>query len=70
MRHQLERSLNTAGLHHRRKKKRTRASHSHLSPFIVHDAQSDEIFHVRRGLTATTILCPCFFCYMNMSRVH
>ena len=43
------------------KKKRKRASHSHLSPFIVHDAQSDEIFHVRRGPTATTILCPCLF---------
>ena len=43
------------------KKKRKRASHSHLCPFIVHDAQSDEIFHVRRGLTATTIMCPCLF---------
>ena len=41
MRPLLERSLSTAGLHHRRKK--NSESHSHLFPSIVHDAQSDEM---------------------------
>ena len=44
MRPLLERTLSTAGLRHRQKKKKNYSdSHSHLSSSIVHDAQSDEI---------------------------
>ena len=53
-----ERTLSTAGLHHRSKKY---GSYSHHSPSIVHDAQSDEIMRMPsarlvRALGSTVVI--------------